>query len=89
MNAEVRYLSPPTIAKILGIHPVKVIEFIARGELRAINTSLANRPRWRISPEDFDSFCENRASRVKSESVKTEPTPRRKKPIDEGIPKTF
>ena len=57
-----KYLSPPKVADILGCGTEKILAFIDRGELRAINTSLGNRPRWKIRPEDFDAFCESRAS---------------------------
>jgi hypothetical protein len=62
MNADTRFLSPPTVAKVLGCGPDKILEFIARGELKAINTSLSDRARWKIDPRDFEAFCLSRSN---------------------------
>ena len=62
MNKDTRFLSPPTIAKILGCGADKVLQFIERGELRAINTSLSDRARWKIDPNDFEAFCLSRSN---------------------------
>lgn len=62
-----RFLSPPQIAKILGIGPEKVLHYIAKGELRAVNTSLSDRPRWKIDPADFEAFCRGRSNQPKPE----------------------
>jgi excisionase family DNA binding protein len=47
---------PPALAKQLGVAREKIIEFIRRGELRAINLSEGVRPRWRISEDDWQTF---------------------------------
>jgi hypothetical protein len=65
-----RFLSPPQIAKILGIGPEKVLHYIATGELRAINTSLSDRPRWKIDPVDFESWKRGRSNQPKQESTR-------------------
>ena len=51
-------ITPPTAAKELGIHPDKVLGWIRRGELVAINlaTSVGRRPRYRIRRIDLDDF---------------------------------
>jgi hypothetical protein len=64
-----RFLTPPQIAKILGIGSEQVLNFIARGELRAVNTSLADRPRWKIDPDDFDAFCQGRSNGSKPSTL--------------------
>jgi len=71
-----RFLTPPTIAKLLGVNVEKVAAFIARGELIAINTSLNTRPRREIEPAAFRRFLESRSNKTPQE-VK----PRRRKAI--------
>jgi hypothetical protein len=61
-----KFLTAPMVAKILGVAPEQVLGYIARGELRAINTSLGDRPRWKIDPEDLDKFCESRSNAPKT-----------------------
>lgn len=53
-----RYLSPPEIAKRYAVDPHKVLSWIRRGTLRAIDvsTSTGGRPRYRISPADLAAF---------------------------------
>ncbi|MBU6239854.1 MAG: helix-turn-helix domain-containing protein [Planctomycetes bacterium] len=62
MNKDTRFLSPPEVGRILGVGADKVLSFIASGELRAINTSLSNRARWKIDPSDFNTFLASRAN---------------------------
>ena len=57
-----RFLTPPQIAKILGTDCNQILAFIQRGELRAVNTSLGQRCRWKIDPQDFDLFKESRSN---------------------------
>ena len=61
-----KFLTPPMVAKILGVAPEQVLGYIARGELRAINTSLGDLPRWKIDPDDFDKCCEARSNSPKT-----------------------
>jgi hypothetical protein len=51
-------LTPPQVAKLWGVSPEKVIGFIRRGELRAVNLAsrLGGRPRYRIDPRDMEAF---------------------------------
>ena len=65
MRAEATYWTPPAIAKRLGISPEKVLTWIARGELRAVNVAdkMEGRPRWRIAPADLAAFEAGRAAR--------------------------
>ena len=62
MNKDTRFLTPPQVGKILGVGSDKVLAFIASGELRAINTSLSERARWKIQPSDFEAFLASRAN---------------------------
>jgi excisionase family DNA binding protein len=59
-----RFLTPPQVAKVLGVSSEHVTKFIASGELRAMNTSLKDRPRWKISREDFDAFVNRRSNQT-------------------------
>ena len=57
-SSTTSYITPPVYAKRLGVKPSKVIGWIERGELRAINVSanLGGRPRWRIPPSAVVAF---------------------------------
>ena len=61
-----QFLTAPAVAKMLGTGAEQVLAFIARGELRAINTSLGDRPRWKIDPDDLEKFCEARSNSPKT-----------------------
>jgi excisionase family DNA binding protein len=61
-----RWLTPPQLAEMLGVEPAKVLAWINRGELRAVNVAdkkNGKRPRWRISEEAVDSFLRQRESK--------------------------
>src|SRR5947209_4444585 len=68
-------LTPPQLAERWGVSPEKVVAFIRRGELRAVNVALrlGGRPRWRIDPADVERFEAARAA------VPTPRSPRRRK----------
>lgn len=59
------YLTPPQIARRLGVKPAKILGFIARGELHAVDVSerRGKRPRWKVSHEALATFLAVRASR--------------------------
>ena len=52
------YLTPSAVAERFGVDVHKVIVWIRRGELRAIDvaTTTGGRPRYRISPADLAVF---------------------------------
>jgi hypothetical protein len=54
---------------------MKVLGWIKRGELRAINVAdkQGKRPRWRISPEELQDFLRSRTS---SPTIKAKPRSR-------------
>ncbi len=54
------YLTPPEIAKLLRVSSEKVLGWIRKAELTAINVGDGNRPRYRIRREDLDSFLRSR-----------------------------
>lgn len=57
-----RFFTPPQIAKILGVGVDKVAAFIERRELIAVNTSLSERPRWKVEPAALRRFLESRSN---------------------------
>ena len=63
MNAELLD-RPPQVAERFGVDPHKILGWIRRGELRAVNvaTSTGGRPRFRISPADLAIFEASRAA---------------------------
>lgn len=62
-NADT-WVSPPELAKQLGVSAETVLHWIRNGELRAANLAKRNngRPRWRISPEWLNEFLARRVS---------------------------
>ena len=52
------FVTPADIAKALGVNRTKVLAWIRRGELRAVNVAATSgrRPRWRIAQEALDAF---------------------------------
>lgn len=58
------YLTPPQYAARLGVPPDKVVAWIRRGELQAMNMAESpngERPRFRISPQAIEDFERLRA----------------------------
>lgn len=56
-----RFLTPPEISKILRVKPDKVLCWIHRGELKAVNVGNGiRRPRYRVSQESLDAFVKSR-----------------------------
>lgn len=63
-NVTAKYFTPPEVARQLGVKPSKIIGFITREELRAIDVSErgSKRPRWRVSPDDLKAFLASRSN---------------------------
>lgn len=76
MTNNDRFMSPPQVAKLLGVGADKVVGFIQRGELQAVNLSMADRPRWKIEPAALRRFIESR-----SNHPKPTPKPKRRSPL--------
>ena len=54
-----RYLTPPQIAKRLGVEVAKVRAWIRAGELKAMNAAVdvrGKKPRFKINPDEFEKF---------------------------------
>jgi len=79
MNKDTRFLSPPTVSKILGCGADKILKFIERGELKAVNTSLSDRARWKIDPKDFEAFCLSRSNTASATSQQRRTLPKAKR----------
>jgi hypothetical protein len=56
-------LTPPQLAEQWGVSTAKIIDFIRRGELRAMNLAAGNRnrPRYAIDVRDIEAFEAARA----------------------------
>lgn len=82
--ADSAYMTPPAVAEYLGIDQRKILGWIARGELHAVNLSTGTqKPRWYIRRDDLDAFLAARASRPAPK-----PT-RRPAPVDAGVVEYF
>lgn len=83
--AERQKLTPPQLARLWGVDPNKIIGFIKRGELRAMNAAanLGGRARYLIDVADIAEFEARRAV------VPPAPITRRKKPSNDGIVRHF
>ena len=75
------YLTPPEIAKLLRVSLEKVVGWIRKAELKAINISEGYRPRYRIRREDLDLFLRSREVQPPATRVPT-PFGRCPAPID-------
>jgi excisionase family DNA binding protein len=60
------FLTPPEVAKQLRVTPQKVITWIRRGELGAVNVSDRVRPRYRVNRVSLNKFLERRKVRPPS-----------------------
>jgi hypothetical protein len=74
--AERQKISPPALARLWGVEPSKILGWIERGELAAINgaSSTAGRPRYLIDRRDIEAFEQSR--RVSTPAPRS---PRRKR----------
>jgi transposase len=71
-------LSPPMIAARFGVSPEKVIGWIRRGELRAIDvaTRRGRRPRYLVDVNDLAAFERSRHVEPVTKSVRRRRSPR-------------
>ena len=63
-KSETDWLSPPQIAKMLGVKPDKVLYWIHTGKLQAVNvaTQEGSRPQYMVTPAAFDLFKNRRTT---------------------------
>ena len=59
------YMTPPQVARMLGVKPSKVGKWIADASLKAVDLSEGRRrrPRWKISQQSLEEFLAARANR--------------------------
>jgi excisionase family DNA binding protein len=59
-----RWLTPPEIASRLGVARDKIMAWIRRGELTAVDLSESRgrRPRYRVDPRELERFLARRAT---------------------------
>ena len=65
-----RYMSPPEVARLLGVGETKVLGWVKSGELAAVNLAAKTlgRPRYRISPQALDDFLAGRQANPPEEA---------------------
>jgi excisionase family DNA binding protein len=88
-NARVQaqsYVTPAQVAADLGVNQSKVLVWIHRGELRAVNVAarLGGRPRWRIAEEALDQFLAARSAKPPAPVVR-----RRRRREDPAVTQFF
>ena len=54
------YMTPPEIAELLRASPEKLLRWIRKAELKAVNVRDGLRPRYRLRCEDLDEFLRSR-----------------------------
>lgn len=82
MKPSLETLTPPALAKLWGLKPTTVIEWIRSGELRAFDVARkgTTRPRYRIPISALEEFQEKRQAvkpkrQRKPRAVKAEQRP--------------
>ena len=62
-NEKADSLTPPQVAKRLGVNADKVLSWIRSGELSAVNVTIkpGGRPKYRITAADLDTFKNRRS----------------------------
>jgi excisionase family DNA binding protein len=58
-----RAITPPRLAEQLGVNVHRVLGWIARGELAAVNVGDGVRPRYRILPQAVEAFLAARSAK--------------------------
>jgi len=77
-----RMLTPPEVARRLGVEPEQVRAWIVRGELRGFNLAArqGGRPRWKVDPASLEEFLSRRQA---------QPEPQRPKRTRTDKPRVF
>lgn len=90
-NATIdRMLTPPQVAKMLGVAADKVRGFIERGQLVAANLACdlnGRRPRYRILPAEVEKFIASRT--VAKPAPAPQPRRRRRRGPATGVKEFF
>lgn len=84
------YLTPPEVARLLRVASGKVLGWIRRGELRAVNVGNKGRPRFRVGRNCLDVFLAAREVRTPPPSQPTKKWRRPEGgPLDAALGKTL
>ena len=67
-------LTPPDVAKRLGVKPATVIGWIKSGQLKGSNIGKGSRPRYRVTPDDLAAFLKSRQSEPPRKVPKAKPS---------------
>jgi excisionase family DNA binding protein len=76
-------LTPPAIAKQIGVSRDTVLGWIHSGKLKAANLSRSSRPRYVVSPDDLQEFLRKRQGDAPQEK------PRRRKGANDDVIEFF
>lgn len=68
------YLTPSQIAKRLRVRKERVLDWIRKGTLPALNLG-TTRPRFKVRPADLERFEAERAVAITPRPQRSEPTP--------------
>lgn len=61
---QAQWLTPPQVAKMLGVKPLQVNRWVMSGQLEAVDFSAGTeRSRWKMKPEAVDEFLASRNNR--------------------------
>ena len=63
---DLRLITPPKLARMAGVSPDKILEWIADGSLKAVNLSQSSRPRWKVRLADWETFLDGRSNQPKA-----------------------
>ncbi len=81
------FYTVPQLAQALGIDQTKLLGWIHRGELQALNVaeSATGRPRWRIPADAWQAFQQARSNTAQAPAPRPQQRRRRRRQADSGI----
>jgi excisionase family DNA binding protein len=82
---EQSYLTPSEIARLLRVSSEKVLNWIRRAELKAVNVGNGFRPRYRISRDALTAFLAGREVQPPPERRRRKPQPPEGGPLDPAL----
>ncbi len=78
-------LTSREVARHLRVSPDKVLGWIRRGELRAVNVGNRTRPQYRVGQDDLDAFLKAREVQPPPERARRKPGPPEGGPLDPAV----
>ncbi len=76
------YVTTAEIARLLRVSSEKVLGWIRRGELTAVNVGNGSGPRYRVSRDSLDAFLKSREVQPPPKHVRRKPQPPEGGPLD-------